>query len=113
MTCDCRCQLTECAGASLSWRVVVEGQANAMPLASCAPPTLARAYFLQPNVTHADTQGGTVLAITGRRLWNDVTFVVVSVTTPAGSSVLQDCNFTVPHEALACTLPPAASAWCP
>jgi hypothetical protein len=98
------------AGAALSWRVVVEGQVNAMPLASYAPPSLTHAHFLQPGVTHADTQGGTVLAMAGRRLWNDVTFVVVSVTTPAGSSVLQDCSFTVLHEALACTLPPGSGS---
>jgi hypothetical protein len=101
-----RCLVTSGRGAALSWRVEVEGQANAMPLASYAPPTLDRAYFAAEGVVRADTQGGTELALEGRNLWDDVRFVSVSITTPAGVSTATGCRFIVPHEKLVCTLPP-------
>ncbi len=105
----CRCLLTRGAGASLAWRVEVEGQANAMPLASYSPPTLHRAFFPGTGVTHADTQGGTVLAIVGQNLWDDPTYISVTITTPAGVTLVSTsqsaCAFDVPHERLACSLP--------
>jgi hypothetical protein len=46
--------MTRGAGALLSWRVEVEGQANAMPLSSFAAPSLDTVQFtLFPNVTRA------------------------------------------------------------
>jgi hypothetical protein len=61
-------------------------------------------------VTHADTQGGTELTMVGQNLWDDVAFVTVSVTTPAGPVVISACAFDVPHERLACTLPPGSGS---
>jgi hypothetical protein len=105
-----RCVVTAGAGAAVSWRVSVEGQANAMPLASYAAPTLDAAAFADPNVTQADTQGGTRLLLRGRDLWNNVAHVAVVVTTPAGASPVPACAFVAVDTTLECILPPGAGA---
>ncbi len=103
-----RCVVTAGMGAALSWRVVVEGQANSMPLASYAAPVLHTVEFAEAGVTVADTQGGTLVSLRGRYLGNDVRYVSVSVTTPAGATVVPGCTLVTNHTVLSCPLPPGA-----
>jgi hypothetical protein len=103
-----RCVVAAGMGAALSWRMVVEGQANSMPLASYAAPVLLAVEFTEAGVTVADTQGGTFVSIRGRYLGNDVRYVSVSVTTPAGATAVPGCTLVTNHTVLSCPLPPGA-----
>ncbi len=103
-----RCTVAAGMGAALSWRVVVEGQANSMPLASYAAPVLHVVEFAEAGVTFADTQGGTRVFMRGHYLGNDVRYVLVSVTTPAGAAAVPGCTLVTNHTVLSCPLPPGA-----
>jgi hypothetical protein len=101
-----RCVITPGMGAALSWRVVVEGQANSMPLASYGPPVLHRVEFAEAGVSLGDTQGGSPVSIEGRNLGNDVRYVAVTVSTLAGATPVSGCALATNHTALTCPLPP-------
>jgi hypothetical protein len=100
-----RCTVAPGIGAALSWRVVVEGQANSMPLASYAAPVLHAVEFAEAGVTVADTQGGTRVLIRGDNFGSDVRYAAVTVTTPAGATPVPGCALTTNHTALTCPLP--------
>lgn len=106
------CTVGAGAGAALSWRVVVEGQSNAVPQSSYAPPTLHNATWTDPGVTSAATVGGTALSITGVNLGPTIAFVSVSITLPAGEVVVpsSSCALVRPDVELVCTLPPGTGA---
>jgi hypothetical protein len=103
-----RCTVTAGIGAAMSWRVVVEGQANSMPMASYAAPVLHTVEFSEADVTVADTQGGTLVFIRGRNFGNDGRYVSVSVTTPAGAVAVPGCTLVTNHTVLSCPLPAGA-----
>jgi hypothetical protein len=105
-----QCEVTAGAGTALSWRVVVEGLANAVPLASYAPPTLVAVRFTDAGVTHASTTGDTRLSLVGRNLWHNVAYVKVEVSTPAGTARATGCAFAVNHTELQCVLPAGVGA---
>jgi hypothetical protein len=101
------CTLGASAGAALTWRVVVEGQANAVPQSSCAPPTLLSAAWVESGVHAAATTGGTPLSIIGADLGPTINFVAVTITVPAGDvAVAKDaCSMPRPDVELVCALP--------
>ncbi len=103
-----RCTVTAGMGAAVSWRVVVEGQANSMPLASYAAPVLHAVEFAEAGVTVADTQGGTLVSLRGRNFGNDVGYVAVTVTTVAGATPVPGCTLAANHTELLCPLPAGA-----
>ncbi len=105
-----RCAVSAGFGAALSWRVVVEGQANAMPMSSYAPPALEGAEFAAAGVLHADNQGGTMVLLRGRNLGDDIGVVAVTVTTPAGTARVLGCVYRTLHSALECGLPAGVGA---
>jgi hypothetical protein len=105
-----RCTVSSGIGAALSWRVVVEGQANSMPLASYAAPVLLGVQFVEAGVTVANTQGGTLVSIRGSNFGDDVSYVEVSVTTPAGVTPVPGCALATNHTALVCALPAGVGA---
>ncbi len=100
-----QCEVSRGAGTALSWRVVVEGLASAAPLASYAAPSLVSVHFSDTGVTHAVTQGGTRLSLVGQDLWDDVAYVEVTLTTPAGTARASGCAYAVNHTTLVCVLP--------
>jgi hypothetical protein len=105
-----RCTVTPGIGAALSWRVVVEGQTNSMPLASYAGPSLVSLEFAEAGVTVADTLGGTRVLIRGDNFGTDVRYVAVAVTTPAGAAPVLGCAFVTHHTVMTCPLPAGAGA---
>jgi hypothetical protein len=101
-----RCITSTCAGASLTWRVVVEGQSNAVPLASVAPPAITSASLvLPPHEAYADTLGGTPLVVEGVNFGLLENKTTVTVTVLAGALVTTGCTLTAPDSRLSCSLP--------
>jgi hypothetical protein len=105
-----QCEVAAGAGTALSWRVVVEGLANAVPLASYAPPSLVAVNFTDVGIIHASTTGGTRLSLLGHNLWHEVAYVEVAVTTPAGTARASACAYAVNHTTLVCVLPAGVGA---
>lgn len=102
-----QCITSPCAGAALTWRVVVEGQSNAVPLASVAPPTaMSASLVLPPQVAFADTLGGTHLVVEGVNFGLLENKTSVSVTVPAGALDTTGCVLAVPDSRLRCVLLP-------
>jgi hypothetical protein len=92
-------------GAALSWRVAVEGQANALPLSSYAPPTVSDLTFADPGTLYADTAGGTRVLVTGRNFGPGVTHTRVLVSVPAGDLQAENCSLVEVDTVLQCVLP--------
>ncbi len=85
----------------------MEGQANAVPLSSVAPPTVANATFAA-GVTVANTTGGTQLFLSGVNLGPSANFTQVVITVPAGDVAVLNCTVTQADTALQCPLPVAS-----
>ncbi len=73
-----------CLATCATCQVVVEGQANAVPMSSVAAPTLTSAGFGTPGVTLASTSGGTVLVVNGSNFGHIVGYTSVTIRVPAG-----------------------------
>jgi hypothetical protein len=52
-----RCRMGYVAGATLAWRVQVEGQNNTLPQSAVAPPVVRRVAYAEPGVVVASTRG--------------------------------------------------------
>lgn len=99
------CQTSPGVGATLAWRVVVEGQSNAVPLSSYAGPTVYSALFSPADVRHADSRGGTALLISGLNFGPFTSKTVVNAHVPYGDLVVSNCTLLQPDALLGCTLP--------
>lgn len=99
------CTSGPAVGASLTWRVLVEGQANAVPLSSIAPPTVHAAVFLQPQEARARTTGGTLVVVSGSNFGVSMEFVAVALSSSSGVTSVPDCNMTQVDAELVCVLP--------
>jgi hypothetical protein len=117
-----KCVTGEAVGTGLSWRVVVEGQSNALPLSSIGPPTIQVVRWADPNITVAATTGGTLLEVVGTNFGPSVVLteaawgsnntgsgllVAVELQVLAGSALLsgENCTLPTPHARLVCALP--------
>lgn len=124
-----QCVTGDAAGTGLSWRVEVEGLSNALPLSTTAPPVIDTVAWANDSVQFANTEGGTLLDVTGTDFGPAVEFssrgggvgtVGVAGSAPlggvipsvflwvlAGSQQLQteNCTMVVPHRRLRCVLP--------
>jgi hypothetical protein len=97
------CITTESIGTSLSWRVVVEGQSNTLPVSHVAPPTIT-GVALEGGL-FANTTGGTPLRVLGRNFGSRPAFVLLQVTMAAAVVDRIPCNVSTSDVALLCALP--------
>ncbi len=102
------CVMGPAMGASLTWKVTVEGQNNTLPISSVAGPVVTHAAFADRRVQAADTRGGTMLEVTGRNFGVSVDHTVVSITTSGGVYQATSCTMTAADEVLLCELPPGS-----
>jgi hypothetical protein len=91
-------------------QVVVEGQANAVPISSVAAPVISNATFATAGVTVASTTGGTLLALSGVHFGPSVNYTQVTIRVPAGDFPTTNCSLTTPDTGLQCVLPVASGA---
>ncbi len=101
-----RCTLGNVMGASLTWRVAVEGQNNTQPMSSVAPPVVTGVAFAGARVEVAATGGGTGVIVEGLNFGVGVDRTRVTVTLPWGPVDATGCKVLVPDTALRCSLPP-------
>ncbi len=104
-----RCNMSAAMGASLSWRVTVEGQNNTQPASSVAAPVVTR-VALGAGATVAATTGGTLLIAEGSNFGDRTDRTTVSVTTPGGVSDATSCVLMVVDTTLQCALPAGVGA---
>ena len=106
------CTVGAGVGAALSWRVVVEGQSNAVPQSSYALPTLLNASWVEASVSAAATTGGTLLSIVGVDLGPAIDFVAVTITVLAGDTPVPRaaCTMPRPDVEVVCALPAGTGA---
>jgi hypothetical protein len=98
-----RCLTGAVMGASLLWRVEVEGQSDVLPLiAAVAQPVLVSATMSEAS---ASTTGGTLVLLQGENLGNGVDHTRVSVTTRGGTADMDACVLLTDHKLLQCALP--------
>ncbi len=100
-----RCLVVTSVGVTLTWRVVVEGQSNTLPLSSTAAPSIAR-VTLGAGAVVADTAGGTALLIAGDNFGAFQEHIEVSLDSSAGRASVGNCTLAAPHTLLLCVLPP-------
>jgi hypothetical protein len=93
-------------GASLTWRVQVEGLTNTVSLSTLAPPNVTTATFADAGVSVASTLGGTALAVFGHNFGDGVQDTVVTVTVPGRVLVTTQCVMVAVDTQLRCLLPP-------
>lgn len=94
----------------VSPQVIVEGQANAVPLSSIALPTISNASFATGGVTVASTLGGTLLDVTGTNFGATANYTQVAIRVPAGDLLTSNCTLTSFDTRLQCALPMATGA---
>ena len=99
-----RCTVVTSVGPALTWRVVVEGQSNTLPVSSTALPVISGASF-GSAASSADTRGGTLLHITGLNFGPMSQLIQVVVTLPVGEAFASNCTLVVPDTEVACVLP--------
>jgi hypothetical protein len=100
-----RCTVVSSVGPSLTWRVVVEGQSNTLPVSSTAPPRITTAS-LGSGLAWADTLGGSPLHVTGVNFGPLAQLLQVTVTLAQGPVSTTNCTLVVPDREVVCVLPP-------
>jgi hypothetical protein len=105
-----QCTTPVSAGALLSWHVTVEGQKNAVPVSTVAPPSVSSVRLADPGGRYANTTGGSVVAVSGDNFGADVGFVSVAFAFEASpgprvSVPTSNCTLVIPHTELQCALP--------
>ncbi len=104
------CTTSAGQGASLTWRVQVEGLTNTMPQSTLAPPNVTAASFADAGVSVASTQGGTALDVYGVNFGKLVDYTVVTVTVPGRVLVATQCAMVAVDTQLRCVLPAGTGA---
>jgi hypothetical protein len=99
------CTMGDVMGASLTWRVAVEGQNNTLPTSTVAPPVVTGAT-LDAGTAVAATSGGTTLVVEGCNFCARTDRVKVTITMPGGDADATGCAYTLAHRVLRCLLPP-------
>jgi hypothetical protein len=104
------CTTGSVRGATLSWRVQVEGLVNTMPQSTVAAPRVTAVSFADEGVSVASTLGGTALVLSGVNFGNSVSDTVVTVTVPGRVLDAEECVMTEVDTQLRCVLPPGTGS---
>ena len=102
-----QCTVGTSLGSVVTWRVVVEGQSNTLPVSSTALPVVHSVSF-GAGVMVADTLGGTPLIVTGANFGPLEQYIQVSFSVPVGTVTATGCSLTTPDTVLECQLPPGS-----